>query len=213
MKVLLIDDHPMLRKGLRQALEPRADIVVVGEAATGTAALGLVQQTAPDLIVVDIHLPDMKGVELIRRLAELAPFAKIVVFSSDADRKLVDESLHAGASGYIWKQSAVEELLQAVQMVMAGKLYLSPEVSTGILDDYRRSLVNGTDSSRPILSGRDKDLLRFVADGLRNKEIASHLKISPKSVEAYRSRLGKKLGCSSTAQLIRYAVREGLVEP
>jgi DNA-binding NarL/FixJ family response regulator len=159
---------------------------------------------------MDAHLPDMNGTEATRRVLACAPLTKIVFFSSDATRALVDEALHAGACGYIWKQSNVDELIQAIDMVMAGKLYLSPEVSAGIIEDYRKGLVAEPEPVKQTLSDREKLLLRLVAEGRRNKEIASQMSISQKSVEAYRSRLMKRLGCSNSADLVRYAIREGI---
>ena len=152
----------------------------------------------------------MNGIEVTRQILRAQPAVKIVVFSGDAARALVDEALEAGACGYIWKLSAVEELIRALEIVITGKLYRSPEVSTDILEDYRKSLIEETNPAKPLISEREKQLLRLVSEGRRNKEIALQLAIKPKSVEAYRSRLMKKLGCSSTAELVRYAIREGI---
>jgi DNA-binding NarL/FixJ family response regulator len=189
------------------------NLTVVGEASTGASALKLAAELAPDLIVMDIHLPDMNGIEVTRQMLGVLPLVKIVVFSGDADRSLVDGALQAGACGYIWKQSAVEELIQAIGIVMAGKLYLSPEVSAGILEDYRKGLVDEPAPSKPVLSEREKQILRLIAEGRRNKDMAVQLELSPKSIETYRARLMKKLGCSSTADVVRYAIREGIIAP
>jgi DNA-binding NarL/FixJ family response regulator len=210
VKVLLVDDHPMLRDGLRQALARHSKFIVAGEASTGASALKLAVELALDLVVMDLHLPDMSGIEVTRQILRIRPSVSILVFSSDAARSMVDEALQAGACGYLWKQSASDELIRAVEMVTAGKLYLSPEVSSGILEDYRKGLVEDTNPSKPCLSERDKQMLRLVAEGRRNKEIAVQLAISAKTVEAYRSRLMKKLGCSNSADLVRYAIREGI---
>jgi DNA-binding NarL/FixJ family response regulator len=210
VKVLLVDDHPMLRDGLRQALARHPKFIVAGEASTGANALKLTAELVPDLIVMDLHLPDMNGIEVTRQILRNRPSVQILVFSSDAARSAVDEALQAGACGYIWKQSASDELIRAVEMVTAGKLYLSPEVSAGMLEDYRRGLAQEAEPTKPLLSTRDRQLLRLVAEGRRSKEIALQLGISPKSVEAYRSRLMKKLSCSNAADLVRYAIREGI---
>lgn len=213
VKLLLVDDHPMLRQGLRQTVAQQPKLTLVGEASTGAMALKLAEELSPDVVVMDIHLPDMNGIEVTRQLLSAQPAVKIVMFSGDASRALVDEAVQAGACGYILKRSAVEELMHAIQMVMVGKLYLSPEVSADILEDYRRSLCEEAEPAKPLLTGRDKDLLRLIAEGQRNKEIAVHLAIGTKGVEAYRSRLMKKLDCGSAADLVRYAIREGIVAP
>lgn len=209
-KVFIVDDHPMMRKGICQAIAQQPHLTVVGEASTGAEVLSRAVEAAPDLLIMDIHLPDLNGSEVTRRLLDLLPAAKIIIFSSDGTRAVVDEALQAGAVGYIWKQSATDELIQAIDKVMAGKLYLSPDVSGDILEDYRKNLAGESIPARPLLAARDKKLLRLIAEGLRNKEIAADLGISAKSVEAYRSRLMKRLGCSSPAHLVRYAIREGI---
>jgi DNA-binding NarL/FixJ family response regulator len=161
---------------------------------------------------MDIHLPDMNGIEVSRHILNGQPGIKIIVFSSDTVRTLVDEALQIGVCGYLPKSSSVEELIMAIESVMAGKLYLSPEVSGDILADYRKSLRSDAQPLKPLLSEREKHLLRLIAEGRRNKEISAELGVSIKSVEAYRSRLMKKLGCSSSAELVRYAVRQGIAE-
>jgi len=203
----------MLRHGLRQAMAQQPPLSLVGEASTGELAVKLALELKPDVIVMDIHLPDMNGLQATRRILGDLPATKIIIFSSDAARSLVDEALRAGACGYVSKTGAVEELLRAIDLVMAGKLYLSPDVSAGILENYRKGLADGQAPTKPFLSEREKQVLRLVADGRRNKEIASELNIGIKSVETYRSRLTKKLGYSSQAELVRYAVREGIAEP
>jgi two-component system response regulator NreC len=213
IKVLVVDDHPVLRFGLRRTIDQQPNFTVVGEASTGAEALKLVAKLAPDLITMDVLLPDVNGIELTRQILAVLPSVKIVVFSSDATRSRVNEALQAGACGYVWKLSAAQEIIRAIEMVMTGRLYLSPEVSAGILEDYRKCLAGQSEPSKPFLSDREKQLLRFVAEGRRNKEIAAQLALSIKSIEAYRSRLIKKLGCSSTAELVRYAVREGIAAP
>jgi DNA-binding NarL/FixJ family response regulator len=210
VRLLLVDDHPMLRQGLRQVIAQHPNLMLVGEAATGALALELARKLNPDLVVMDTHLPDMNGIEATRKVLSAVPATKVVVFSGDAARSMVDEALQAGACGYILKMSAGEELIQAIDIVMAGKLYLSSEISAGILQDYRKRLVA---ESKPLLSDREKQLLWLIAEGWRNKDIAFQLAINIKSVEAYRSRLMKKLDCPSSAKLVRYAIREGIVAP
>ncbi len=203
----------MLLRGLSQALAQQPNFTVAGQAPTGAVALKLARELNPDLVVLDVHLPDMSGIEATRQMLLALPAVKIIIFSSDPARPLVDQALQAGACGYLLKSSELGELVRAIDLVMQGRLYLSPEVSNGILDDYRASLVEKTEASKPSLSQRERQLLRLIAEGRRNKEIAESLMVTVSSVETYRYRLMKKLGCSSTAALIRYAIRDGIAEP
>lgn len=164
----------------------------------------------PDLIVMDIHLPDMHGIEATRQILEAVPAARIVILSGDDDQALVDAALQAGARGFILKGSAVDELILAAEVVMAGKFHFSPEVSAGMVEAHQRSMVAGAAPSKPALSEREKQLLRHIVEGLRNKAIAIELKLSVNSIETYRARLMKKVGCPSPAELVRYAIREGI---
>jgi DNA-binding NarL/FixJ family response regulator len=213
VRIIIVDDHPMLRNGLRQAIAQHPGFSLVGEAASGGQALKVATQFPADVVVLDIHLPDMTGIEAARKLLAAYPLIKIIIFSSDAGRTLVDEALHAGVCAYVLKQGAVEELFHAIEKVMTGQLYLSAEVSASILQDYQKGLRHEPKTAKPELSDRDKLLLRLVAEGRRNKEIATELGIGTKSVEAYRSRLMKRTGCASSAELVRYAIREGIATP
>jgi len=209
VRLLLVDDHPMLRQGLLQSVAEQPNFTVVGEASTAKQALDVAKGVTPDVVVMDIHLPDMNGIEATRQILSALPATKVVIFSSDATRAQIDEALLAGVRGYLSKCCGVTELIRAIGLVMEGHLYLSPEVSAGVLEDYRKSLAE-PEPLKPFLSEREQQLLRLIAQGRRNKEIADHLACSTKSVEAYRSRLMKKLDCSGSAELVRYAVREGI---
>jgi DNA-binding NarL/FixJ family response regulator len=210
---MLVDDHAMLRSGLRQLVIEQTDLELVGEASNGTKALEVAAEVSPDIILMDIHLPDISGIEVSRQIMARKTGAKIIIFSSNVSRTVLDEALSAGASGYVSKSGAADELIHAITAVLSGKLYISPEVSADILQAYRKSLSAEPEPDKPVLSDRDRELMRLVAEGQRNKEIATHLKISIKSVEASRSRLMKKLGCASSAELVRYAIREGIAKP
>lgn len=213
VKILLVDDHPLLRSALRQVMAHQADIVIVGDTATGAAALQLAQELSPDLVFLDVHLPDLDGIEVSRRLRKLLPRVKIIIYSGDLSRPLVDAALEAGVSGYVSKSNSPQEVLQALTSVLSGHLFLSPEASASILEDYCQKLANHVEPAKISISERDKELIRMVAEGRRNKEIADQLKLKPKSVETYRARLMKKLGCASSAELVRYAIREGIASP
>jgi DNA-binding NarL/FixJ family response regulator len=213
VKILIVDDHPMLRKGLCQALAEQPRFTLVGEASTGELALKLALELTPDLVVMEVGLPGMNGIETTRQILSALPATKIVIFSSAADGTLVDEALQAGACGYILKGRAVKDLIHAIDEVMAGGLCLSPELSVSIVKDYQRRLVEGSNPPKLVLSKREKQLLRLIAMGRRNKEMATTLKLSVNTIETYRSRLMKRVGCPSAAELARYAVREGIAVP
>lgn len=210
VKLLIVDPQPLLRYAMSQLLAQQPKLKLVGETSTAAQALSLARELAPELIVMNAHLPDLDGIQTARQILERQPAIKIIIFSGEATRSLVDEALRAGASGYVLKSGEVAELMRAIDLVRAGYLYLSPEASTGILEDYRNSLGKEAVVLKLVLSEREKQLLRQVAAGRRNKEIALELAISVKSVEAKRSRLMKKLGCASLAELIRHAIRERL---
>ncbi len=211
-KVLIVDDHPLMRQGLRRALEAQAEMTIVGECSNGHEALQSVQQGAPDLVIMDIHLPDVSGIKVSRRILAETSGTKVIILSADSDRELVDEALQIGVCGYLLKSGAVEEVARAVRMVADGRLYLSPEVASIVLGDYRRMLVAGKSPMKPVLTERERQVLRYVAEGLQNKEVASQLNISPKAAERTRARIMDKLGYRSVAELTRYAIREGIVQ-
>lgn len=213
LKTLIVDDHPLMLSGLRQALQAAPEIELVGEAADGATAVSLALRLKPDVVVMDLYLPDLTGIEATRQIVEGVPLCKVVVFSGDASRPSVDAALQAGACAYITKHSLVDALLHAIKMVMEGRLYLSPEVSAFIVEDYRKALTGCEGPAKATLTDRERHLLKLVADGRRNKEIAQDMKLSANSVETYRARLMKKIGCSSTAELVRYAIREGIANP
>ena len=208
--LLLVDDHPMMVNALRQAIEQQPHLSIVGAASTGESAVKLALELTPDLVVLDIHLLDMNGLEATRQILSALPATKILIFSSAAGGDLVDEALQAGARGYVFKRGSVEELIRAIDEVLAGKLYLSPELSAAIVEDHQRKLVGESGQSKPVLSQREQQLLRLISEGLRNKEMATELDLSANTIETYRARLMKKVSCSSTAELVRYAVREGI---
>lgn len=212
LRILLVDDHRLFSRGLRLILEDVPDVVVVGEAADAAAALELAASARPDLVFMDIHLPDDDGIELARRFAAICPEAKIVFLSGDANFALVQQALKVGAHGYLLKDSAGHEVVQAIEAARTGGIYLSPEVAEALVQDHRRRSSGAAPAPRPELSGRETEVLRLIAQGLRNKEIALRLKVGTKSVETYRRRLLLKLGYSSTAELVRHAVREGLIK-
>ena len=201
----------MLRQGLARVISQKGSVEIVGEASSGAEALSLAIELSPDLVVMDLHLPDVSGIKAASQILQARPATRIVMFSSDPTQARIDEALEAGASGYVLKTDAVAELSDAISAVMAGRIYLSQAVSAGIVEDYAKELRGEAVPAQPTLSEQERQLLNLVAAGKRNKEIADELGLSIKSVEAQRSRLMKKLGCASSAELVRYAIREGII--
>lgn len=210
IKILLVDDHPMMREGVRRLLSEQAGMRVVGEAASFQTALKQVHGTQPDVIVMDIHLPGENGIEISERVLSEFPKVKIVVLSADTDLTTVQRALHAGVSGYISKNAPPEEMVRAIHAAVDQRMYLCPELASVVMKDYLNAVVKPSAPAAPVLTERERLLLRLVAEGKRNKEIAVALKVGLKSVETYRSRLMRKVGCSSAADLTRYAIREGI---
>lgn len=200
----------MLRVGLHDALETVPQFSVVGDAATGTEAVRMALEWSPDVILLDFGLPDINGAEATRRILADKPSVKVLIFSCDASRASVTASLEAGAHGYLTKGSTLLEIRRAIETALAGSTYLSPEATHVVFSETTSALHNPEIS--PEWKPRDRQLLHLIAEGLRNKEIADELKISIKTVEACRSRLMKRLNCSNAAELVRYAIREGLVK-
>jgi DNA-binding NarL/FixJ family response regulator len=213
VRIVLVDDHRILRDGLRMILQKVPGFAVVGEVGDGRSAMECVRQTAPDLVVMDLQLPDENGIACTQRILAERPGTKILVLSANPDLTRVQESLRAGASGYVLKDEAADELVRAVRTVMDGKVHLSPSAATALVEDLKAAPNNTVAPAAPKLSEREMAVLKLVVDGLRNKEIAEQLDVSTKSVETYRARVMSKLGCASTAELVRYALRAGIIAP
>ena len=211
-RVLLVDDHTMFRAGLRSLMQSRYPDSTLTEAGDGATAIQRAEELKPDVVILDLHLPDQNGLQVCRLILARVPSAKVIILSGEPNLSYVNEALQAGASAYLLKTSAAEELPLAMSAALTGKLYLCPEANETVLEDYRRSL-SARPARRPLLSAREEEVLRFIAEGLRTKEIATRLAVGVKSVETYRRRLMKKLGCGSTAELVRYALREGIIQP
>jgi len=214
IKILLVDDHTILRIGLRLLLQKLPGIRTVSEAGSCSAALEQIAAETPDLIIMDAHLPGIDGIEGTRRILAQHPGLKIMMLSADCKAGLVWDALRAGALAYVSKENSQAEITSAIDSVMAGEAYLSPKV-TAVLARYCRENAHlpFSGAAKSLMTEAEKRLLRLVAQGKRNKEIAGILKVTTNSVEAYRSRLMSKLNCASPAELTRYAIRQGLVEP
>jgi len=209
--ILLADDHRILREGLRSLLAQQPDMQVVGEASTGQEAVDLASKLLPDVVIIDVVMPGLDGVEAARRIHAERRNTRIIALSMHADRRFVSEMLRAGALAYLVKDSAFEELHQAVRSVMEGRPYLSAVITGSLVDDFvRQATAPAKHAAVEMLTGRELEVLRLLADGKRVKEIAHLLKISVKTVESHRQNTMDKLEIHSTVELTKYALREGL---
>lgn len=212
IQVMLADDHAMLREGLRVLLEAQPDMTVIGEAGTGREALRLIRGTCPDILLIDISMPELNGIEAARQVGEICPDTALIILSMHANRDYVVAAFQAGARGYVLKESAGQEVIDAVRATQAGRRYLSQKISDLVLDDFliqRQSA--GADDPLSRLSEREREILVLVVEGRSSAEIADLLALSPKTVETYRSRLMDKLGITNLPDLVRFAIRHGLI--
>jgi len=210
IKVLLADDHKIVRDGLRNLLEKHSDISVSGEAEDGREALQLARKLSPDVVVMDIAMPELNGIEATRQILSEYPGVKIVALSMHSDRRYVSEMLKAGASAYLLKDCAFEELITAIRTIMKGKIYLSPGIAGVVIEDYIRKGLKPDSSVFSVLSDREREVLQLMAEGKTTKEVAAHLNVSVKTVETHRTNIMTKLDIHSIAELTKYAIREGL---
>lgn len=210
IRVLVVDDHPLIRNGLRQMIEAEADLRLAGEAASGAAAFAAVESLQPDVVIMDVEMPGENGIEASRRIVASFPATKILILSAYPDPGYVTESIKAGACGYLVKGNAPAEVISAIRAVMSGQTFMSPEATSALISTFRAKLEREQDGPLVALSPREREVLALVVEGLRTKEIAARLNIGTKTIDTHRARLMKKLKCSSTAELVRYAIREGL---
>lgn len=208
--VLLVDDHRLMLEGLRVLLSAARDVKVVGEAVDGRSALDCVRRLDPDVVVMDIGMPEMNGVEATRALRTQFPRTRVVALSTHTDKRYVHNMLDAGASGYVLKIAAYDELLRAVRAAALGRTYLSPEVAGSVVARSAGQRGSGAASVYETLGAREREVLQLVAEGRTSAEAAAAMHISIKTVETHRRNIGCKLGLHGTAELTKYAIREGL---
>lgn len=210
IRVLLVEDHRMVREALREVLSKERDLEVVGEAGDARDGLEQARSLSPDVIVLDIRLPDLNGIEVAERLRDSGSTAKIVALSAFSDKRFVTEMLRSGASGYVTKSAAGTELVSAIRAVAGGHGYFSPDIAATLVADVRE---RSTDSKEQPLARREREVLRLIAEGERSTEIATQLNIAVATVEVHRRNISRKLGLHTVAELTRYAIREGIVSP
>ena len=209
--VILADDHAIVRHGLRALLETEPGLSLIGEADDGLTAVRLVEQLKPDILIVDLMMPGLSGLEVTRQVRKCSPQTRIIVLSMHANEAYVLEALRNGALGYVLKGSEVKDLMHATREVAAGRRYLSPPLSERAIEVYMRKAEASVLDGYEILSTRERQVLHLAAEGLTNAEIGARLFISPRTVETHRARLMRKLELQSHAELIRYAIRRGLI--
>ncbi|MGA2982587.1 MAG: response regulator transcription factor [Terriglobia bacterium] len=212
IRVLLADDHKLIRAGLRLVVDQQPDLSVVGEADDGRQAVDLAKTLKPDVVVMDIGMPNLNGIEAARQIREIRPDAAVVMLSMHSDEGYVLRALGAGARAYLLKDSATTDLVQAIHAVVEGKSFFSPAVSKVLLQDYMRKLQrSGAEDSYDLLSPREREVLQLVAEGKSNKEVASLLNLSVYTVETHRAKIMQKLDLKGVPELILYAVRKGII--
>jgi DNA-binding NarL/FixJ family response regulator len=209
-KVLLVDDHAIIRQGLSSLLEKQPDIEVVGGVEDGRQAVDSVRQLAPDLVIMDISMPNLNGIDATRQIIEETGSVKIIALSIHSSRRFVAEMLKAGASGYILKDCLFDELMDAIKTVLSGSIYLSPKITGVVIDDYVQRLSKQSQPNGTVLNEREREVLQFLSEGKSTKEIALQLHVSTKTIESNRRNIMDKLRINSVAELTKYAIREGI---
>lgn len=211
-RVLIADDHAIVRKGLRSLFDAASGVTVVGEAGDGREAVRLAAELEPDVVVMDIAMPQLNGIDAAGQIVKKNPKIGVIILSVHSDETYVLRSLSAGARGYLLKDSAEDDLLRAVELVAAGKPFFSPSIARTLLEDYLRNLQQrGLEDSYDLLTDREKEVLQLIAGGRSNKEIATLLDLSPYTVETHRNNLMQKLNLHNTAEIVLYAVRKKII--
>ena len=211
-QILLVDDHKIIRDGLKALIGKQTDMEVVAEADTGRKALQLSRKLKPDIVIMDISMPDLNGIDATCQIVRELPEVKVIALSMHSQKQFVEGMLKAGVSGYLIKDSAFEELITAVKTVMNGRLYLSPDITSVVVDEYLKYQHAFKDERLVELTVREREVLQLIAEGQPVKKIADKLCISIKTVETHRSRIMNKLDLHTVAELTKYAIREGLTD-
>lgn len=210
LKILIADDHAIIRDGLRSLLEKEPDMEFVAEAATGLEAIKLARELHPDVVIMDISMPDMNGIDATRQIAGELENTRVLALSMESDRRFIVEVLKAGASGYVLKESAFSELATAIRTVAANETYLGPRITSLIIKEYFQRIPDEVPTSYDSLSPREREIVQLITAGKNTKEIAYTFNVSVKTVENQRHAIMKKLDLYSIAELTKYAIRKGL---
>jgi DNA-binding NarL/FixJ family response regulator len=211
IRVMIVDDHRIVREGLRALLEKQDGITIVGEACNGRECLAVAKNALPDIVIMDIAMPDMNGLEATRQLGDSVKNAKVLALSMTTDRRQVQEILGAGAQGFLIKDSAYEELIQAIKVIQGGRPYLCSAIQGIVVDDYARGFPSESAmSAKKLLSSREREVLQLISEGVSTKEISAKLGRCVKTIETHRANIMKKVGANSLPQLTKYAIQQGL---
>jgi DNA-binding NarL/FixJ family response regulator len=211
LRVLLVDDHELMRQGLRSILEREEEVEVVGEAARGREALELARTLEPDVVIMDVAMQDLNGIETTRRIRAECPRVKVLALSSHSDARYVTAMLDAGACGYVLKANAYDDLRRALDAVSRGRSYLCADVTDAVVGAARRGTESTRTASRAPLSGREREVLQLLAEGLSSPQISQRLYVATSTIETHRRNIARKLGLHGVADLTKYAIREGLI--
>lgn len=211
-RIVLADDHPIVLDGLRNLIRAEQDFELVGEAASGMAALKLIRETRPDVAVLDVSMPELNGIVLSRRLGGEMPELRLLMLTLHEDRAYLKQALEAGVRGYVLKRSAVENLVQAIRAVVVGGIYVDPAIAGRVFEGKRSPAKQAAGKGAPPLTERETDVLKMAALGFTNKEIAARLDVGVKSVETYKARGLEKLGLKTRAELVRYGSGQGWLD-
>ena len=210
MKILIADDHGIVREGLKTLLDKQSDMEVVGEGEDGQIVVQLAKRLLPDIVIMDMSMPNLNGIEATRLILQHSPSTRVIMLSMHSDKHIVKDALEAGVSAYVLKSYLFDEMLRALETVAEGGRYLSPRITDVVIDDYVGKATEGESAKTPKLTGRERQIVQLVAEGKTVKEIARVLHISPKTADTNRREIMNKLGISSVAELTKYAIREGL---
>ena len=212
VRILIADDHGIVRKGLRLQLEQNTQFHVVGEATDGREAVRMAEELKPDVVIMDIAMPNLNGIQATAQIVKRNPQVGVIILSMHSDESYLTRTLTAGAKGYLLKDNADVDLYRAVQVVAQGKPFFSPAIANTLLEDYMRQLQQrGLQDTYDLLTGREKEILQLLAEGKSNKEVASSLNLSPNTVETHRTRIMQKLDLHSAADIVLYAVRKKII--
>ena len=211
-KVLLADDHEIMRNGLRSLLEKKSNLEVVAEASNGQQTIELTQKLNPDIVILDISMPQLNGVEAARQIKKIDGDIKIIILSVHSDKRFVKEMLKIGVDGYLLKDNAFQDLLNAIETISVNKKYLCPGVTEGLIQQYLHQEISEADSIFEALSKRERQVLQLLVEGRTTKQIATNISVSVKTVETHRKNIMTKLNIHNVPELVKYAIREGLTE-